>query len=372
MKEMEQSTADRPVRVLWVFHRLDRGGAENMCMNLYRRMDRSRVQLDFVKHGPSAGAFEDEIRALGGRIYEAPEYRVVNHAAYCRWWRRHLAEHPEHQIIHGHYFTISAVYFKEARRMGRVTVGHAHCTAPVRLRWQTRVKLHLTKQAEKYADYCLACSQEAGRWLFPHREFTVLNNAVDAERFRFRPQTARQVREELGLGDFLVVGTVGRIVEQKNPMGIVSIFQALCGKEPSARLLWVGDGPLRQAAEAALEKEGLRDRVIFTGVRADVERLMQAMDVFILPSMFEGLPVVLVEAQAGGLYCLCGQNVTREADITGRCAFLPLDSPELWAERILAAPRDRPDTREAVRRAGYDVDDTAKRLEQFYLDCLQQ
>lgn len=372
MKEMEQSTADRPVRVLWVFHRLDRGGAENMCMNLYRRMDRSRVQLDFVKHGPSVGAFEDEIRALGGRIYEAPEYRVVNHAAYCRWWRQHLAEHPEHQIIHGHYFTISAVYFKEARRMGRVTVGHAHSTAPVRLRWQTRVKLHLTKQAEKYADYCLACSQEAGRWLFPHREFTVLNNAVDAERFRFRPQTAREVREELGLGDFLVVGTVGRIVEPKNPMGIVSIFQALCGKEPSARLLWVGDGSLRQAAEAALAKEGLRDRVIFTGVRADVERLMQAMDVFILPSLFEGLPVVLVEAQAGGLYCLCGQSVTREADITGRCAFLPLDSPELWAERILAAPRDRPDTREAVRQAGYDVDDTAKRLEQFYLDCLQR
>ena len=114
------------------------------------------------------------------------------------------------------------------------------------------------------------------------------------------------------------------------------------------------------------------DQVIFTGVRADVDRLMQAMDVFILPSLFEGLPVVLVEAQAAGLPCLCSERVTREADVTGRCEFLPLDQPELWAKRILEVPRDRPDTRDALRQAGYDIGTTAKWLEQFYIDCLNR
>lgn len=369
---MNQQGQTAPVRILCVFHQLNRGGAESMCMNLYRRMDRSKIQFDFVKHGPKTGAFEEEIRSLGGRIYEAPEYSPAGHFAYCRWWEKHLEAHPEHQIIHGHYFTISAVYFKAAHKLGRVTVGHSHSTAPVRMRWQARVKLQFCKRAEKHADYCLACSQAAGQWLFPHREFTVLSNAIDTERFSYRPEVADEVRREYGLGRGLVVGTVGRIEAVKNPSGTAEIFRALCRKDSNARLLWVGDGLLREEAEALLAQAGLSDRVVFTGVRADVDRLMQAMDVFLLPSLFEGLPVVLVEAQAAGLPCLCSEGVSREADMTGRCEFLPLDQPELWAERILAAPRNRPDTREAIRRAGYEIGATAKWLEQFYLKCLEK
>lgn len=368
----QRNKTNLPIRILCVMHRLDRGGAESMCMNLYRRIDRNRVQFDFVKHGTKNGAFEEEIRALGGRIYEAPEYQIYNHAAYCHWWKRHLEAHPEHQIIHGHYFTISAVYFKIARRQGRITVGHAHCTAPAQTSWSTRAKLQFCKQVEKYTDYCLACSSAAGEWLFPHQKFIVLNNAVDVERFSFRPQVAETVRKELSLGDSLVVGTVGRIVPQKNPRELVSIFRSLCDKEPDARLLWVGDGPLREKAEMELRQAGLAERVIFTGVRADVDRLMQAMDVFILPSLFEGLGMVLIEAQATGLYCLCSDAVPREVNITGRCKFLPLGQPELWAEQTLFAPKDRPDTQEAIRLAGYNIDATAKWIEQFYLGCLNQ
>ena len=135
-----------PIRVLCVFSKLGRGGAENMCMNLYRRIDRNRIQFDFVKHGPEAGMFEEEIRALGGRIYEAPRYKLYNHIAYCRWWRRHLENHPEHQIVHGHYFSISAIYFHVAHQLGRITVGHSHSTAVSRSsRIQTRLKRLLCK-----------------------------------------------------------------------------------------------------------------------------------------------------------------------------------------------------------------------------------
>lgn len=363
-----------PIRVLYVFSRLDRGGAESMCMNLYRRIDRNKIQFDFVKHGPETGMFEEEIRALGGRIYEAPRYKVYNHIAYCRWWRRHLENHPEHQIVHGHYFSISAVYFSVAHHLGRITVGHSHSTSVSRKsRTQTQLKRLFCKYVEQNSDYCLACSRMSGEWLFPHKKFTILNNAIDAGRFRFDPKKAADVRKELGIEqDVIIVGTVGRIMQVKNPMGIVEIYKALHKREHRVGLLWVGDGPLRAEAESALTQAGIANQVIFTGVRADVERLLQAMDVFILPSLFEGLPVALMEAQAAGLPCLCSERVTREADITGRCEFLPLDQPELWAERILSVPHDRPDTGDAIRQAGYDIETTAKWLEQFYLDCLKQ
>ena len=358
-----------PIRILCVFSQLSRGGAENMCMNLYRRIDKEKVQFDFVKHCPEIGAFEPEICALGGRVYRAPRYRVYNHAAYCSWWRRHLREHPEHQIIHGHYYTISSVYFREARRLGRITIGHSHSTAAMREKRSAWIKSQFCRHVERYADYCLACSKRAGEWLFPHRAFTVLNNAVDTERFHYRASIAKEVRKELSLGKTLVIGTVGNISLVKNPAGIVSAFKAVCAHTPEARLLWVGDGSMRKEAEQALLHAGLTERAILTGVRADVDRLMQAMDIFILPSLYEGLGMALIEAQAAGLYCLCSDTVPREVNITGRCEFLPLGQPELWAERIVSAPHDRPDTREAIRLAGYDIDTTAKWLEQFYLNC---
>ena len=361
-----------PIRILCVFSELNRGGAESMCMNLYRQMDRSRVQFDFVKHGSKIGLFEDEIRAMGGQVYEAPKYRIYNHAAYCKWWIKHLRAHPEHQIVHGHYFTISAIYFKIAHSQGRVTVAHSHSAARATKHWKEQIKAKLRKDIEKYADYCLACSQDAGKWLFPNREFIVLNNAIDTKRFSYCSQDAQEVRKELALGNDFVVGTVGRMIPVKNPMGIVEIFKALSEKKRDVRLLWVGDGQLRAEAEAALAQAGVLERTVFTGVRSDVDRLMQAMDVFILPSLLEGLPLVLVEAQVAGLPCLCSEAVTREVDLTGRCEFLPVNQPELWAARILTAPHDRPDTRGEICRAGYDIETASQWLEHFYLDCLKK
>ena len=362
---------DEQIRILCVFSELNCGGAETMCMNLYRRIDRSKIQFDFIKHGPRKGAFEEEICSLGGRIYEAPRYQIYNHRSYCAWWRQHLKDHPEHQIVHGHYFSISAVYFKVAHKMGRITVGHSHSTSVSRANWwETQLKRMFCKRIERYADYCLACSQAAGHWLFPHRKFTVLANAVDPKRFSHQPKVAEEVRIEYNLGRDFVIGTVGRIESVKNPIGVVAIFRALCKKEPNVHLLWVGDGSLRGDVENALAQAGLSNRVVFTGVRADVDRLMQAMDVFILPSFFEGLGMVLIEAQAAGLPCLCSEGVPREVDITGRCEFLPLNQPELWAEHILATPRNRPDTRPAIQQAGYDIEITAKWLERFYIGCM--
>lgn len=358
----------QPIRILCVFSRLDCGGAETMCMNLYRQIDRSKVQFDFIKHTPSTGAFEEEILALGGWIYAAPRFKIFNYVSYRNWWKKHLLSHPEHQIVHGHFFTISPVYFSVARQFGRITIGHCHATDQQETDFKTKIKKRIERHTEEYSDYCFACSQDAGKWLFPHKEFTVLNNAVDTEKFQYDPAVRAEVRKELGLHDCFIVGIVGSLSEVKNPFGTMEIFKAVRSKMPDAKLLWVGGGGLEQAIKDKLKAEELTDAVIMTGVRSDVDRLMQAMDVFILPSISEGLPVVLVEAQAAGLHCFCSEAVTKEADITGLCRFLPLGQPDLWAEQILSADLTRQDTCEAIREAGYDIHTTAQWLQDFYLN----
>lgn len=338
-----------------------------MCMNLYRHIDRTKVQFDFVKHLPDIGAYEEEIRILGGKIYTAPRYRIYNQREYCLWWRRHLENHPEHRIVHGHFITIAAVFLEVSKGFDRMTIAHSHSTNPRGSILQQAIKRSYIRGAETCSDYCIACSRDAGQWVFPHREFAVLNNAIDTEKFKYNPSIREEVRTDLGLGGSFTVGIVGSLSEVKNPFGTIEIFKAVHNKTPGAKLLWVGGGGMEEAIKQRLKEEQIADAVIMTGVRPDVDRLMQAMDVFILPSIFEGLPVVLVEAQAAGLTCFCSEAVTTEADITGLCRFLPLGQPDLWAEQILSADLTRKDTRQAICDAGYDIHTTAQWLQDFYL-----
>ena len=361
----------KPIRVLCVVSTLDRGGAESMVMSLFRHIDRDLVTFDFVKHTDSIGAFEKEIGALGGRIYSAPRYRVYNHYQYTRWWLMFLKEHEEYQIIHGHYFTISSVYFSAAHKCNRITIGHshtsngftAHMTRPI----ADRVANILILSIEKNSDYCMACSYEAGKWLFPNKEFIVLKNAIDVEKFSFNQEIANEVRKELCLDNSFVVGNVGRFSNAKNPLGTIEIFYNVHKKLNNSKLLWAGDGPLRDEVCKLIKEYGIQDCIILTGVRSDVERLMQAMDVFIMPSFFEGLPVSAIEAQSIGIPCYISDAVTREVDVTGLCHFLPKDDSSTWTNHIVEDRHFRKDTRNDLKRAGYDIRTSAKWLQDFYI-----
>lgn len=350
-----------PIRVLCVFSTLDRGGAETMCMNLYRKIDRSKIQFDFVKHTPNNGAYEDEIRNLGGNIYNAPEYRVKNHFSYCRWWERHFIKHPEHVIIHGHYFTISAVYFKVAKEFGRITIGHIHAT-----RVNSTIKSFYVKAIKYYADYKFACSTAAGKWIYNQHRFMVFPNAIDLDEFRFSESIRRKMRMDFGLSDELTFGTVANLSKVKNPMGLVDIFSEICKIIPDAKLIWVGTGNLREEIENRIHEDNIEDRVIMLGVREDVPDILQALDVFLLPSFNEGLPVSAIEAQATGIPCFLSDTITTEVDITGQCTFLPIDQPRQWAETIKKHKIDRKDTSNAIINAGYDIQTTVKWLQKFY------
>lgn len=353
-------------RILCVFSTLDRGGAETMCMNLYRHINREEIQLDFIKHTSKTGAYEDEIKKMGGRIYEAPRYKLYNHIKYCRWWKNYLRKHPEYKIIHGHFFTISAIYFKIAKKYGRITVGHSHCTEPDKNSLKAYLLSYLCKKVDKYSDVRLACSKKAGNWIYK-KDFIVLNNAIETKRFVYNAKEREKVRNAFNLQNRFVIGTIGRIMHQKNPLGVIEIFKAIRTKRPDALLMWVGDGPMRIVAENKVKEYGLKDSVLFLGVRADVPSLLQAMDAFILPSFYEGLPVVAIEAQASGLPCYISDTVTREVDITGLCMFLPINDEMEWCKSILEYTGKRVDTSIALKKAGYDICDTANWLEHLYL-----
>lgn len=358
-----------PIRILQVVTYMGRGGLETMLMNYYRQMDRSRVQFDFLVHRDFRADYDDEIEALGGRIYRLPRL-VPWSRSYQNALNAFFAEHPEYRIVHVHQDCLSGVILQAAQRNGvPVRIAHSHSSSQDKdLKYP--VKLFYRRQIPRYATELFACSREAGDWMFPGAEYRVLNNAIPAEEYRFSAEQRTAARRELGIAEQdLLVGHVGRFSPAKNHVGLLEIFAAVRDREPRAKLLLVGDGELRGEIEAKIAALGLSDSVLLTGIRSDVSMLLQAMDVFVFPSLYEGLPVTLVEAQAAGLPCLISDRVPMECRLTEPVQQLPLGSgAEVWAERILAAAKTpRADTSAQIAAAGYDIVRNAEWLQNHYL-----
>ncbi|MBO6193568.1 MAG: glycosyltransferase [Clostridiales bacterium] len=339
-------------------------------MNLYRNIDRNKVQFDFVKHTHEKGAFEDEIVNLGGIIYEAPRYKIYNYCQYRSWWINHFKNHPEHKIVHGHFFTISSVYFRFAHEMSRITIGHSHSTSHVDYSVKNTMKYMLVKRVEQYSDYCFACSENAGKWVFPHKEFFVLNNAIDSDLFKYNEETRRRIRREFGVSERYVVGHIGNFSPPKNHRFIIEIFNEIRKKDNNALLILIGDRELRARIEQLVYDYDLDDSVIFAGVRDDIPTVIQSFDVFLFPSLYEGLGIVAVEAQASGLHTICSNVIPREVELTDLVDFVSLDkSAEEWADIVLKYNNGykREDVTEEIVKAGYDIHDTAQQLQEFYI-----
>lgn len=357
-----------PIRVLHVIGIMDRGGAESMIMNLYRNIDREKVQFDFVENSFASAAYDDEILSLGGKIYRCPHFIGKNYIQYRRWWEKFFQDHDsEYHIIHGHIGSCATIYLHIAKMHGLYTIAHSHNT------FQT-IYYKLAAYGTRFiADYFFGCSEEAiydryGERIAKSNRCRVLQNAIDTSKFTFNELVREEVRKELHYtpSDF-VIGQVGRFMPEKNHEFTVNLYSKVCKQNPNAKLLLVGEGPLREKIEASVIETGLEDGCIFTGSRPDVNRLMQAIDVLVMPSVYEGLPVTLIEAQATGLPCVVSDTVTKDADITGLITYLPLNSVELWEQQILQTHQDRKDTSATIVAAGYDIQTTAKWLQTFYM-----
>ena len=366
---------NNPIRILQVFSRMDRGGSETAMMNFYRAIDKSKVQFDFLVHTLDKCDYDEEIETLGGRIFKMPRYNFANHFTYKAKWKRFLKDHPEYQVIHGHYFTISAVYFSVAKRLNRKCIAHIHSAYKGKGIEYVLMNL-LTFPVRYLADYYFACSYESGEWLYGKRifknaRFKILTNSIDVAQYAFNEKVRSVQREKLGIGDNFVIGHVGRFHQVKNHQFIIDIFKAIHDINENVILMLVGDGSLRSEIETKCATLGLYDKVIFTGVRTDIPEMLQAMDIFVLPSLYEGIPVTLIEAQASGLHCLVSDTITKEVKITDLVEFISLTkSPNVWAGKVLNIINGykRIDTSKEIEKAGYNVNKNTQWLTQFYLD----
>lgn len=365
------------IRVLQVIGQMNRGGAEAMIMNLYRNVNREKVQFDFVEHTNSECAFDEEIKSLGGKIYNCPRYTGKNHFQYVNWWKNFFREHPEYKIIHGHIGSTAAMYLKVAKKAGLFTIAHSHSSGTDYSLKSFFYKM-MSYPTRYIADFFFACSQVAGVDRFGEKavnssNYHVLNNAVDTTKFAFDSEIRENIRKELGYQDNqLVIGHVGRHSGEKNLEFILSVFRIIYQKDQSARLLLVGDGVLHTQLIESAERMGLSSAVIFTGVRSDVAYLLQAMDVFVFPSLYEGLPVTLVETQTSGLPCVISDKVPQECIITDGLVTVKnlTDSAEDWANHILSRANENVRTSrcDEIKAHGYDIEETAKWLEEFYCE----
>lgn len=363
-----------PKRILQVLGRLNRGGAENMVMNLYRAVDREKIQFDFVIHTDKHCDFTDEVLSLGGRIYSAPRYNVKNHFAYKKWWNKFLSEHPEYQVIHGHMYSIASIYLKIAKKYGLMTISHSHSSS-AKSGIAGQVRLLTQRPLRNIPDWLFACSGLAGEWLYgkdvaKRENYILIPNAIDTAKYVYDGNVEKEVREEFNLAEKFVVGHVGRIFAPKNHKYLIMVFKEIKKKKNNAHLMIVGTGPMEDEVRGWVKDLGLENDVTMTGVRSDVNRIMQGFDCFVFPSLYEGLPVTVVEAQTASVQCFVSDTVTDEVCLTELVTMLSIEkNPQEWADIILEKTDGfyKYNTKQKIVDADYDIQSTAAWLQEFYL-----
>ena len=358
----------KPIRILHIVSSMDIGGIETMLMNYYRRLDRRKVQFDFLEHR-SRGYYDSEIESYGGKICQisapnpfSPHYRLE--------LMRFFNNHSEYQIVHAHMNCMSSLPLYYAKKAGvPVRISHAHNTdTPHNVKYP--IKIYWKYKIPNVATDLFACSAEAGKWMFNGNSFLVLHNAIITERFLFDETKRENVRKRLQLEDSFLVGHVGNFIKQKNHVFLLKIFREIIRMRRNAKLLLVGEGHLQYQIQCLAKKYGLSDAVVFYGMSDNVGELLSAMDVFVLPSFYEGLPVALVEAQASGLKCYVSDVISDGGDVTNNVERIGLkEKPSIWASRIIVSGNhyNRFGRGEDIIRGRYDISENVRWLENYYL-----
>lgn len=363
------------IRILHGIFAKQKYGAETVILRLFRYIDRSRYQFDFlVPYNCREVDYETEVESLGGHVYRQyyhfTEKKLPGYLSPEDLWKIH----PEIQGWHfnsSYYGVCNTQLMVAAQKIGLpIRIIHAHNSAAPNYRKEAQ-HLALRPFAQQYANRLLACSKEAGSWHFPRKQFEVFPNAVDAAMFAFNETVRNRIRKEAGVDNKLTIGYVGRLVKQKNPKFLLDILREVNRRCDYAHLVLVGDGYMEDDVRHRAQEMGL-ENISFAGRVENVNEWMQGFDVLLLPSRFEGLGVVLIEAQASGLPCFASDQVPVEAAVTNRLTYLSLKEPAEWADAILRADftYDRNRGYDEVVAAGYDIRESAKRLEAIYDELL--
>ncbi len=363
------------IRIAHVIGKWVGGGVEAVVMNYYRNIDHNKIQFDFICDEDSTNIPYDEIEKLGGNVILIPPYQKL--ISYHKKLKKILKD-GNYKIVHSHINTLSVFSLFAAKCAGvPVRIAHSHSTTNKKEKKKNLLKQILRPFSKIFATDYMCCSELAGRWLFGNKEYDkgnvyLLNNAIDLEKFKYDENVRKEKRKELNIDDdTLVIGHVGRFVEQKNHRFLIDIFNEVHKQNDNSILILVGQGPLIEEMKNKIKSLDLENSVKFLGQRKDINELYQAMDLFLFPSLYEGLGMVLIEAQMSGLYCLASDIVPINAKVSNNIEFISLKTNERkWAEHIrnIDNSLNRKMDKKKISCMGFDIKNEALKLENKYLN----
>lgn len=325
----------KALRILQIVPNMQAGGLESFIMNIYRNIDREKIQFDFLVHYDETKHFDNEIEELGGKIYRFNLRNDNNIFKYIVQLNKFYKKHKEYSVIHCHMSSIGFINFLIAKKNGiNVRIAHSHNSATDRT-VKGLIKRLMILPYKYVSTINYACSNEAGKFLYGKRNFEFIPNSIDVEKYKFSNEKRSSIRKKYNINsNSIVIGSVGRFNIQKNHKFIVKVFNNYHKKNPNSYLILIGDGELRKDIEKMVDEYKISENVIFTGVVSNVYDYYSAMDYFLLPSLFEGLPLVGIEAQASGANVLATDNITRQVEVTDNIYYLPIDNEKNWVDMI--------------------------------------
>lgn len=359
----------KPIRILHIVQKMEAGGTQAFLMNLYRNIDRDKIQFDFLVEYEEKEFYDDEIISLGGKIYYTNFRKTLNVIKFKKTLSNILKEHPEYKIVHIHATAIGKICTDVAKKCGvKTIIAHTHNNSAVK-DWKYYPKILLRKLYTKGPTDFFACSEDAGIYTFKNKKFTVVYNAIDIDKFLFKQEIREEFRKELNIEDKFVIGNIGRLHEQKNQSFLIDVFYEIQKRKDNAILLIIGKGPLENELKEKVSNLGIDNKVYFLGNRKDIERIYQGMDAFVLPSLFEGLGIVAIEAQVSGLPVIASTGVAKEANITNNIRNIDLSEPiDVWIEAICKTKvNNRKSIEDIVRKSKFNIKNNVKFLQEFYL-----
>lgn len=368
---------EKTIRVLQILGIVANGGVEAVIMSYYRNIDKSKIQFDFVVHNDADENYIKEILLMGAKVYKVTPYN--QNVFKFMYEIYHIIKSNQYQIVHSNMNVLSGFALLPAYLAGaKVRILHNHTTDSKEEKLRSLIKRVLRPFAKLFANQYWACSKLAAEWMYgknalTNGKVTIINNAINIEKFKFNKEKREQLRKELGIENCFVIGHVGRFVKTKNHEFLIDVFNEVLKQRNNAKLLLIGDGNLKSLIEAKVKNLGIEKAVIFLGVRNDVADLYNAMDVFVLPSLYEGLPVVGVEAQTNGLPFICSDRVTNEILLTDNIRLLSLQQYKTeWCDAILNAERKKIANKKDSLLKNFDIKSESKKLEALYLSFIRR
>lgn len=354
-------------RLLCILSGMNVGGAETFLMKVYRTIDRTEYQMDFCINEKEKCFYEEEIVNMGGRIFRIPS-KSQDLKEFKRQLSAIVKNNSYYYVLRISSNAMGFMDLKIAKNAGAKVCcarsSNSSDGAGFRAKFAHQVGKILYG---KYVDVKIAPSDLAAKYTFGRNAYEsgsvrILHNGLDLDLYRYSEEKRRAIRKEFSISEGTkLIGHIGRFDEQKNHMFLLEVFRKIHLLESDTKLLLVGEGKLKEAVQRKVNELGISDSVVFCQVRSDVPFLLSAMDVFVMPSFYEGMPNTVIEAQATGLPCVISDTITREANITGLVSYVPLDAPNVWSDAVLTAiKKERLDTKQAFVEQGYDIKSVGK------------